>query len=87
MPVLPILVAEILEIRCGISPGNIRLGLSRGTSRWNWKVLLMVVSSLATKETGLVMGAVHKSDVGLFKQYEIEKTERGGKRVQVHNAK
>ena len=41
----------------------------------------------ATAATGMGMGAVHKSDVGLFICDEIAKNEWGGKAVQIYKAK
>jgi len=41
----------------------------------------------ATAETGMGMGALHKSDVGLFICDEISKNEWGGKPVQLYKAK
>jgi len=41
----------------------------------------------ATSETGMGMGALHKSDVGLFISDEITKNEWGGKPVQLYKAK
>ena len=42
---------------------------------------------LATAETGMGLGALHKSDVGLFICDEITKNEWGGKPVQLYKAK
>ena len=41
----------------------------------------------ATAETGMAMGALHKSDVGLFICDEISKNEWSGKPVQLYKAK
>ena len=42
---------------------------------------------LATNDTGMGMGALHKSDVGRFLCDEIAKNEWGGKAVQLYKAK
>ena len=41
----------------------------------------------ATSQTGMGMGAIHKSDVGLFICDEITKNEWGGQAVQLYKAK